>query len=180
MRKIYFIRHGQTEWNRTHLICGVTDIPLTEKGHQQAVEAGERIRSSGIRIDEILYSPLKRAADTARHIQEATGVPMRPEPRLTEQNFGDFEGTDKRFGDFQRARSQFALHFGNGESMLQLAHRVYSLLDELVDDPEEKTCLLVAHNGVGRSIHSYFCDLTNEEYANHSSGNCEIVEYHFR
>lgn len=86
MGHFYFVRHGQTIWNVENKICGATDIALTEFGHQQAVETGEKILKEGIQADEILYSPLVRAADTAKHISEMTGIPARPEPRLTEQN----------------------------------------------------------------------------------------------
>ena len=93
--KVYFTRHGETVWNVENKICGMTDSPLTEKGRAQARELGEKLRTSGLRIDEILYSPLSRAADTARAIAEATGIPARCEPRLREQCFGRYEGTPR-------------------------------------------------------------------------------------
>lgn len=75
MHNIYFARHGETVWNVENKICGMTDSPLTEKGRQQARELGRKVRESGVRIDEILYSPLSRAADTAKAVAEATGLP---------------------------------------------------------------------------------------------------------
>ena len=77
MGHIYFIRHGQTVWNVENKICGATDIALTDKGHEQAIETGRRILKEGIKADLILYSPLIRAADTAKHISEITGIPSR-------------------------------------------------------------------------------------------------------
>lgn len=44
MGHMFFVRHGQTVWNAENKICGVTDIALTELGHQQAIEAGNKIR----------------------------------------------------------------------------------------------------------------------------------------
>ena len=41
MSKIYFVRHGESEWNVADKICGQTDIPLTQRGHEQAVMTGE-------------------------------------------------------------------------------------------------------------------------------------------
>ena len=93
MKKLYFTRHGQTVWNVENKICGETDIELTEKGHEQAKEVGELIAQRKLPIDEILYSPLIRAKETARHISEITGIPMREEIRLKEQCFGKYEGT---------------------------------------------------------------------------------------
>ena len=68
MHTLYFVRHGQTIWNVENKICGATDIALTDLGHQQAIETGKKILEEGIQADEILYSPLVRAAERARHI----------------------------------------------------------------------------------------------------------------
>ena len=69
------------------------------------------------------------------------------------------------------------LCFGGGESMLRVAARIYSLLDELRRGDE--TCLLVAHNGIARVVNSYFHDMTNAEYAAFGIQNCEIRQYDF-
>ena len=58
--------------------------------------------------------------------------------------------------------------------MLQLAQRIYNLLDELLQ--QEKNYLLVAHNGIARVVRSYFQDMTNEEYAKYGIGNCEVLQ----
>lgn len=177
MGHIYFVRHGQTYWNAENKICGATDIELTELGHQQAIETGRIIAESGIKADEILHSPLIRAKETARHISEAIGLPMRAEPRLTEQRFGKWEGTPRNAADFKSAKAQFATRHDGGESTLQLAQRIFNLLDELKED--DKTYILVAHNGIARIVHAYFNDLSNEEYAAFGVKNCELVRYDF-
>ena len=178
MHNIYFARHGETVWNVENKICGMTDSPLTEKGRQQARELGRKVRESGVRIDEILYSPLSRAADTANAVAEATGLPARCEPRLREQCFGRYEGTPRDGAEFRISKTHFADRYGDGESMMQLAQRIYNLLDELRQD-EDKTYLLVAHNGIARVVESYFHDMTNEDYAAAGIKNCEMVEYRF-
>ena len=179
MRNLYFVRHGQTIWNVENKICGATDIALTEEGHRQAEELGEEIRRQGIKADVILYSPLIRAADTARHISEITGIPDRVEPRLKEQNFGKYESTPRNGKEFQEAKRQFISGYEGGESMFRLAQRIYNLLDEIRDDKEEKKYILVAHNGIARVVNSYFYEMTNEEYASFGIKNCEIRKYEF-
>ena len=179
MHCVYFARHGETVWNVENKICGMTDSPLTEKGRAQAAQLGETVKNSGIVLDEILYSPLSRAADTALAVAAATGLPARVEPRLREQCFGRFEGTSPRNSpEFTAAKMQFADRYTDGESMLQLAQRIYNLLDELRADTD-KTYLLVAHNGIARVVQSYFYDMTNEEYAAAGIKNCEFVEFTF-
>ena len=176
MGKLYFVRHGETFWNVENKICGATDIALTEYGHQQAVETGKKILEKGIRFDELLSSPLIRATETARHISEITGVPMRIESRLIEQNFGRYESTARDGKEFQLAKEHFLDRYGNGESMLQLGQRIYNLLDDIRME-ENKTYLLVAHNGIARVIESYFRSMTNAEYAAFGIRNCEIKAY---
>ena len=179
MHCVYFARHGETVWNVENKICGMTDSPLTEKGRAQAAQLGEAVKNSGIVLDEILYSPLSRAADTALAVAAATGLPARVEPRLREQCFGRFEGTSPRNSpEFTAAKMQFADRYTDGESMLQLAQRIYNLLDELRSNTD-KTYLLVAHNGIARVVQSYFYDMTNEEYAAAGIKNCEFVEFTF-
>ena len=177
MKKLYFTRHGQTVWNVENKICGATDIELTDLGHEQAKQLGQYIKNSDLHIDEILASPLMRAKDTAKHISEVTGIPMRIEQRLIEQNFGKYEGTARDGAVFKQDKSNFINHFDGGESMLELAQRIYNLLDDIKKD--DKVYLLVAHNGISRVIKSYFCDMTNEEYAAFGIKNCEIRKYTF-
>ena len=179
MGHVYFVRHGQTVWNVENKICGATDIELTEYGHQQAIATGEEILRQGIQADEILYSPLVRAAETARHISEMTGIPMRMEPRLIEQCFGKWEATPRDGAAFHEAIKEFVTRYEGGESMLHLAQRIYNLLDDIRAESEEKTYLLVAHNGIARVVQSYFYDMTNEEFSGFGVKNCEIQRYDF-
>ncbi|MCR4955220.1 MAG: histidine phosphatase family protein [Lachnospiraceae bacterium] len=174
---VYFVRHGQTVWNVENKICGATDIELTELGHEQAIETGKRIISLGITADEILYSPLIRAKDTALHISEITGIPAREEVRLKEQNFGKFESTPRDGRQFRKAKEHFLSRYDGGESMFQMAQRIYNLLDEVT--ASDKTYILVAHNGIARVVNSYFYDMTNKEYAMFGVKNCAILQYDF-
>lgn len=177
MGHLYFTRHGQTIWNVENKICGATDIELTKLGHQQAATLGEKILNEKLEIDEILYSPLSRAAETARHISQITGIPMQMELRLKEQNFGRYESTPRNGAEFQTAKTHFIDHFEGGETMLQMAQRIYNLLDDIKAESGQKTYLLVAHNGIARIIHSYFYDMENEEFAAFGIKNCEIRRY---
>ena len=179
MGHFYFARHGQTVWNVENKICGATDIGLTEKGHQQARELGKKILEDNVHIDEIICSPLVRAEDTARHISEVTGIPMRVESRLKEQNFGKYESTPRNGEEFQHAKTCFADSYEGGESMIRFCQRIYNLLDDIKNESDEKVYLLVAHNGVARAVQSYFMDMTNEEFARFGIKNCELKRYEF-
>lgn len=93
-----------------------------KKGPYQCVDGNESV---------ILTSPLVRAKETARHISEITGIPMKEEPRLTKQNFGRHESTPREETEFHEAQKDMASRFGTGESMLHLAQRIYNLIDEI-------------------------------------------------
>ncbi len=182
MGKFYFVRHGQTVWNVENKICGATDSPLTDLGHEQARTTGQRLKDrmdrGEIRIDEILTSPLSRAYDTAREISLMTGVPVRIEPRLIEQDFGKWEGTPRDGLAFKETKKNFTDNFAGGESMMKVAQRIYNLLDDLKKEPDQ-ICLLVAHNGISRIVESYFHDMTNDEFASFGICNAEVREYEF-
>lgn len=182
MGKFYFVRHGQTVWNVENKICGATDSPLTEKGHEQARETAAEIKrrmdAGEIHIDEIITSPLSRAYDTAEEISRITGIPMRKEQRLIEQNFGKWESTPRDGQDFKLAKQNFIDDYEGGESMFRVAQRIYNLLDDIRKEPD-KVYLLVAHNGIARFIMSYFENMTNEEFAAFGVKNAELREFDF-
>ena len=177
MQSLYFTRHGETVWNVENKICGVTDIPLTDRGRAQARALGRRLAAEPTGITRILCSPLVRASETARLIAAETGLPLTVEPRLREQAFGRYEGTPRNGAAFALAKLHFIDRFDGGESMLQLAARIYALLDEL--HGQDGPVLLVAHNGIARVVQSYFHDMTNEQFALFGIANCELRRYDF-
>ena len=87
------VRHGQTASSARHAYSGRSDIPLTDAGREQAHLAARRLADAG--VDAVLSSPLIRAQDTARAIADATGAPLTVDERLTEVDYGPFEGLDR-------------------------------------------------------------------------------------
>ena len=87
-RKIYFIRHGETQWSLSGRHTGRTEMPLTPHGEQQARELGERLRT--LAFSQVLTSPRQRARQTC----ELAGLvpPAEIEPDLSEWDYGDYEG----------------------------------------------------------------------------------------
>jgi probable phosphoglycerate mutase len=103
-RRLFVVRHGETERSAGHIYSGQADVPLTDAGRKQAREAGERLRGAG--IDAIWSSPLSRATETAEAIAEATGAAIRVDERLIEVDYGELEGFDR-----QRAKEHFGAAF---------------------------------------------------------------------
>ena len=161
----YFTRHGQTIWNVENKICGATDIALTELGRNQARELGKMIKEENIHIDEILYSPLIRAADTAKYISEVTGIPCRRKLRLKEQNFGKYESTARDGKEFAKAKMNFVDDFDGGETMLHLCQRIYNLIDDIKMTVKIRCIFLSPITEYQRVVQSYFNNMTNEEFS---------------
>lgn len=73
MKRLYFIRHGLSEWNVRGVYCGQSECDLTAEGKRQAKLAGQAIKELG--IDHIISSPQRRAHDTAKIIAREIGYP---------------------------------------------------------------------------------------------------------
>lgn len=169
---IYIVRHGETEWNAINKVLGrATDLPLNEKGMKQAEEAAKQLKD--LEPDVFICSPLLRARQTADAIAKEIGMQYEIDDRLTEQDFGRFEGVPRDDKDYQDAKREYFARYPGGESYFDMAARIYPLLREL----GEKKALLVTHGGICRIVRTYFEDMGNEEFVQFAQGNCEIRRY---
>lgn len=173
--KLYVTRHGETAWNARYLVCGSTDLPLTERGMAQAARLGELAAGKG--IDRIVSSPMIRAMQTAEPAARALGLPIETEERFREQTYGIYEGVRRDDPGFLANKRQFAVRYPGGESMMDLAARVYAGLHDLKEKHPEETVLIVCHGAVCRTIRSFFVDMTNGEYFSYSPENASMEEY---
>lgn len=174
---IYSTRHGQTEFNKNELILGTTDIELNETGRRQAVELAKKISEMNC-IDLIIASPMKRAMATAMAVSEKTGIEVITDERFREWDYGSFEGKSRFTEGFAENKINFGVRMGStGESLLQLSHRVYSALDDIISRYKGKNILIVSHGGVCRVIETYFNNMTTEEYSGWFMGNCQVLSY---
>jgi 2,3-bisphosphoglycerate-dependent phosphoglycerate mutase len=89
----FFLRHGETDFNRDRLAIGQLDIPLNDDGRTQARRAGEILVGCDIR--SIFSSPLDRTMETAEIVSRAIQVPVMPLAGLEERNKGIFQGQDR-------------------------------------------------------------------------------------
>ena len=158
---LYVARHGQTVWNAENKVCGITDVELTEKGKQQAKDLACQVSCHDINF--IISSPLKRAVETSKIVSEICNISYQIDERLIEQNYGVYEGVDRKNEDFLNNKRCFAFKYPNGESMMQVACRIYGLMDEIKSKYGDKNVLIISHGGVCRIINTYFKDMTNDE-----------------
>lgn len=175
--KIIFARHGLTDYNVESKVCGVSSAMLTDKGKQQARALGERLKDKG--IDIIICSPLQRAVDTAELANETLGKKIIIDYRFTEWDYGTYEGVklNEVYDEFQKAKLQFGVRLGGGESVIELAHRVFCAIDDIREKHKDKTVLVVCHGGVCRVAKMYFEDMTMNDFEHFFMENGEILEY---
>ncbi len=173
--KIYFTRHGETEWNSRDIICGITDISLSENGKAQAAALAARISHEHRDIDVIICSPMKRAQETAAPIAEALGITPETDERLREWDYGSYEGKHRDAEGFLDAKLEFGCRMPDGgESVFDVVNRTYGLIDELGEKYSGKNILLVCHGGVCRVIETYYRNMTRKEFSQFFMGNCEL------
>lgn len=109
MKKLVLLRHGESEWNKQNLFTGWTDVGLSEKGTQEAIEAGRILRSAGYVFDAAYTSVLKRAIKTlwlALEEMDLMWIPVTNSWRLNERHYGALQGLNKlemvdKFGEEQ-------------------------------------------------------------------------------
>lgn len=148
------IRHGETAWNAEKRLQGHTDIPLNSHGVSQARQMAQALKKTGLAFDVLYSSDLKRAADTANAIEELFGIQASIDDALRERHFGALQGLAISEAPlvqpaiWQAHVSRDLEHdLGGGESILQFATRVQSVLDNIAQEHAGKTILMVSHGG---------------------------------
>jgi broad specificity phosphatase PhoE len=171
---LYFIRHGETDWNAVQRYQGQTDIPLNAKGRGQAARNGEVLGGHlGARARSIDYvaSPLSRASETMRIARSTIGLDpddFRRDDRLKEQNYGHWEGhlwselpqSDPE-GFAARARDKWGWQPRGGESYAMLSQRIAGWLRELETD-----CVVASHGAVSRALRGLVLSIPRHEITN--------------
>lgn len=145
---IGLLRHGQTDWNIDFRLQGTTDIPLNDTGVGQAIDVSRFLNASD--WDEFITSPLSRAVDTAALIGGEIGLtPGGVEPLLLERAFGIGEGLTY---DEWREKLRDLSEIPGGESLTELADRVWKLLGVLLEKYRGKRVLTVSHGALIRKV----------------------------
>ncbi len=126
--EIVLIRHGETEWSRAKRHTGRTDVPLTERGRQEAEAVGALLADR--RFSLVLSSPSSRAAETCR--LAGFGAVAQERDDLAERDYGEVEGlTTAEIRTREPGWSAWTAELDGGESIEQVGARADRVLDEL-------------------------------------------------
>lgn len=171
---IYFVRHGQTDWNLNNKMQGSVDIPLNDTGRQQAQTTRALLRD--VQIHRIYCSPLSRARETASIINENWNLRVHVDERLKERNFGVYEGQSGLHLNFHELWKRNSMPpFHGAEDSVSFYQRVEQFLDGIIDFAQEENILIVAHGGVSIPFHCYFHGYLIENLNEVMLANCEIA-----
>ncbi|WP_298634623.1 2,3-diphosphoglycerate-dependent phosphoglycerate mutase [uncultured Umboniibacter sp.] len=98
MYQLVLVRHGQSTWNKENRFTGWKDVPLSERGLDEAKKAGQMLKAKGIEFDTVFTSVLRRAIITSNNILEEmdlSWLPVQRNYRLNERHYGGLQGLDK-------------------------------------------------------------------------------------
>ena len=170
MNKLVLLRHGQSQWNLENRFTGWKDVPLTEKGINEANNAGLLLKKHKITIDIVFSSVLQRANRTAEIALNASGIEnlfkngilnYEKDERLNERDYGDLVGLNKaetanKFGEKQVHiwRRSYDTPPPNGESLKDVVDRVSPYFTEKIEPEitDGKNILIAAHGNSLRAI----------------------------
>lgn len=161
-RPVYFVRHGETDWNVERRYQGHSDTPLNDKGRAQAARNGEALKPSLACVSRISFfsSPLSRATETLEIMRETMGLSRKRyalDDRLIEIDLGAWNG--RTYDEIavedpgvheRRAREKWRFAAPGGESYADAALRIREFLTGL-----DRVSVIVGHGATGRILRGY-------------------------
>ena len=133
MMKLVLVRHGESEWNKLNLFTGWTDVDLSEKGHEEAKNAGRLLKEEGYDFDVCYTSYLKRAIHTLYHIldeMDRAWLPVNKSWKLNERHYGALQGLNK---------SETAEKYG--EEQVKIWRRSFNVKPPALEADDERSAL---------------------------------------
>jgi probable phosphoglycerate mutase len=181
MTCLILIRHGQTDWNVEGRYQGQVDIPLNERGREQAAQTARAL--SGANLAAIYASDLTRAVETAKALAQVAGLPVRIDPRLREINQGRWEGRlfdeiRAEYPEELKRRQEDPLAFAppGGEVVGQVRERVLAAVADIVRRHPDQRVAIVSHGLALALVRTYYGDYPAGKVWELVPGNGEIVE----
>jgi len=166
---LYFVRHGETDWNVKKKIQGKTDVPLNATGKQQAKELADmlldRKKEGTLQVVRAYTSPQLRAAQTAQEAAIALDIPCIAADGLREMDNQDWDA-NRRY-----------VHTPHGECYNEVLRRALDTLGMILER-ETEDVLIVTHSGVLMALRCYIAGQTFEEMGiiRYKTKNAEVVE----
>jgi probable phosphoglycerate mutase len=142
---LLLVRHGETDWNAERRWQGHADVPLNDRGREQARALAESL--AGEPVDAIYASDLSRARETAETVGARLGVAVTTDPDLREVDVGPIEG--------MTAEETGAIAEWQGEPKEAHAARILAAVERIVEQHPGERVLVVTHGGSMRRVHEH-------------------------
>ena len=183
MAEIVLVRHGETEWNVEEVFRGRIDIELNETGLRQAKLLAEYL--SGVKIDAVYSSPLRRALKTAEAIASPHKLEVKIAPGLMDFDFGKWQGLPQQEVK-QRYRELYAewiknphlIKMPDGESLSDVRERALGVVKEAVAK-QQGTVVLVSHRVVNKVLICALLGLDNSHFWNIRQDTCGTTTFSY-
>ncbi len=179
--RLYFIRHGQTDWNLAGKIQGSSDIELNETGIAQAKELSRKLSEENYSIARIYSSKQKRAYQTASIISRTLGCELTPIDGLEEVRLGNWEGLSwqevksaypSEYDAWYHDRRYYKSH--QGESYQELLERVLPAVHHIISE-NTKDVAIITHNAVIMCLQCYLTHTPFHRMIDFKAGNTSII-----
>lgn len=169
MQTFYLVRHALTDWNEEDRFQGVSDIPLNQKGREQALALSRRL--ANMSINGIISSDLLRARETARIITQFYDLDLILDSRLREMDFGLWEGMtyDEVKAEYPERAASWEQNWTevttpDGENFQGFTDRVHEFCQESLLEQQPGDVLVVAHGGSLGVVLCFLMGLNPERY----------------
>ncbi len=184
MTKAYLVRHGQTEWNKKLTFRGRIDIPLNERGRQEANAIAETLKDKN--INAIYTSPLKRSIETAQPTASFFHLEIVHAQGLIDISYGNWEGLT--FNEIKKSyRDQYIkwekrpelIRFPNGETLDEARERSFSAFKDIVKGNPGKSILIIPHRVINKVLLCAILGLSNSHFweIKQDTGCINLIEY---
>ncbi len=163
MLKIFYSPHATSVDNEAKRASGYADVPLSPLGRQQAQELGQHYALEV--LDAVFSSDLQRATTTAQIAFGYRGIPIVPDARLREYNYGEMTQYP-----IQQVEAEFSRRvtqpFPHGESLQMVIQRVRAFLSDALHDYDGKTIVVIGHRATKYGLEYWHSNATLEEIVN--------------
>jgi phosphoserine phosphatase len=180
VKNLYFVRHGETEWNAIRRMQGQWNSNLNEKGQRQADINGRLLQK--LNIEALFASPLDRTRQTADIINQYLSLPIQFDERIMEWDCGDWSGFLYKEIQEQWPQEWAALEadrfFYRGpdcENYPDMIARSLPFLEELKAHPADNIAI-VSHGMIGKTMVSTLLDFTPEQTLSFSQSNDMVFQ----
>ena len=181
--KLYFIRHGETDWNCNRRVQGEADIPLNENGRKLAEITRENM--GHVEFDMVITSPYKRALETAQILINYKKLPYITDARIREITWGDWDGLTPEEIEHCGGKDCFETFYKDpfsfkgapgGETILQVCKRGKEFYEDLLREEKyaDKTILIATHGCALRGILNHLYEEPEKFWQSGVPVNCSV------